>query len=78
MAMSTPPCPAPLLRDHLARNVRAARVRAGMTQEQLAERSGLHQTYLSDIERGKRNVTLDVVERLAAALEVPPLALLSG
>ena len=75
--MSTPPSPASPLREQLARNLRAARQHAGLTQEQLAERSGLHQTYLSDIERGKRNVTLDVVERLAAALSVAPLALLA-
>ncbi|ULQ47565.1 helix-turn-helix domain-containing protein [Flagellatimonas centrodinii] len=75
--MSTSPSPASVLREQLARNLRAARQHAGLTQEQLAERSGLHQTYLSDIERGKRNVTLDVVERLAAALSVAPLALLA-
>ncbi len=75
--MSTSLSPASVLREQLARNLRAARQHAGLTQEQLAERSGLHQTYLSDIERGKRNVTLDVVERLAAALSVAPLALLA-
>ena len=48
------------LKANLARNVRAIRVDLGMTQEMLAESSGLHQTYLSDVERGKRNVTVQI------------------
>ena len=66
------------LKANLARNVRAVRTDLGMTQEMLAESSGLHQTYLSDVERGKRNVTLDVVTRLAEALKVSPLELLAS
>lgn len=65
------------LKANLARNVRATRVELGMTQEVLAEKSGLHQTYVSDVERGRRNVTLDVVSRLADALHVSPLDLLA-
>ncbi|MGH8444402.1 MAG: helix-turn-helix domain-containing protein [Solimonas sp.] len=66
------------LQANLARNVRAVRTAVGMTQEELAESSGLHQTYVSDVERGKRNVTLDVVARLAEALRVSPLDLLGA
>src|SRR5579872_175104 len=65
------------LRNNLGRNLRAYRKRMGLTQEQLSERSGLHQTYLSDVERARRNVTLDVVERLAAAVMTSPIELLS-
>ncbi|MDB6123165.1 MAG: DNA-binding protein [Pedosphaera sp.] len=43
---------------------------SGMSQERLAERAGLHPTYVSMIERGVRNVTLDVSSRLARALKV--------
>jgi XRE family transcriptional regulator, regulator of sulfur utilization len=44
------------------------RKRAGLSQEKLAERANLHPTYLSDIERGVENVSLDVLMRLAGAL----------
>lgn len=61
----------------LARNLRRLRSSLGMTQEALAEACGLHQTYISDIERARRNVTLDVIQRLAHALGVKPDSLLS-
>jgi transcriptional regulator with XRE-family HTH domain len=50
--------------------VRALRMRRGLTQEALAERAQLHRTYLTDVELGRRNVSLYNVSRLAAALEV--------
>lgn len=51
-------------------SVRAWRGRLGISQEELAERAGLHRTYVCDIERGARNVSLKSVEKLARALEV--------
>jgi len=57
------------------RRIRALRLAAGLSQEQLAERSGLHRTYVSSLERGLRNVGLDNILRLADALRVPPAAL---
>jgi transcriptional regulator with XRE-family HTH domain len=48
--------------------VRSARLRKGFSQEQLAERAGLHPTYVGMIERGVRNATLDVAAKLADAL----------
>ena len=51
--------------------VRELREKNGWSQEDLAERSGLHRTYVSGVERGVRNPTLEVINRLAAALEVP-------
>lgn len=57
------------------RRVRALRLAAGFSQEQLADRSGLHRTYVSSLERGLRNVGLDNIFRLAEALQVPPAAL---
>ncbi|HYI61985.1 MAG TPA: helix-turn-helix transcriptional regulator [Acidimicrobiales bacterium] len=55
--------------------VRALRVRAGLSQEALAERSGIHRTYLSGLERGERNVGLDNILAVASALDVPVAAL---
>lgn len=50
--------------------VRARRMTAGISQEKLAERSGLHSTYISMVERGVRNPTLDAANRIAKALKV--------
>jgi len=57
-------------------NVRKVRLERGMTLEVLADEVGLAYTYVGQIERGRRNPTLDVVERIAAVLKVDPLALL--
>ncbi|HEX4265335.1 MAG TPA: response regulator [Verrucomicrobiae bacterium] len=50
--------------------VRLHRDRLGISQEELAGRAGLHRTYISDVERGARNVSLESILRLAGALEV--------
>jgi transcriptional regulator with XRE-family HTH domain len=60
---------------HRVRDLRQAR---GMSQEQLAELAGLHRTYVSSLERGQRNVGLDNILALAAALEVSPAELFAG
>jgi transcriptional regulator with XRE-family HTH domain len=48
--------------------VRVRRNELGISQEEFAEQAGLHRTYVSDLERGKRNVSLENVEKLAKAL----------
>ena len=58
-------------------NVRTARQERGVTLEALADEVGLSYSYVGQIERGLRNPTLDVVERFAAVLRVPALALLT-
>lgn len=58
-------------------SVRVWRGRLGISQEELAERAGLHRTYVCDIERGARNVSLKSIEKLAKALEVPLSTLFS-
>ena len=50
--------------------VRRRRLALAMSQEELADLSGLHRTYISDVERATRNVTLKTAARLAAALRV--------
>jgi transcriptional regulator with XRE-family HTH domain len=54
-----------------ARRVRQRRTELGLSQEALAELSGLDRTYISGIERGVRNPTLSTAEKLAEALSVP-------
>lgn len=60
----------------LGKNLRAARHRLKLTQEQVAERSGVHATEVSRIEAGKRDPKVSTLERLAAAVELPPGKLL--
>lgn len=59
------------LQVRLGAAIKAQRRRLGVTQEELAWRANLHRTYLADIERGSRNVTLRSVANLAEALEMP-------
>jgi transcriptional regulator with XRE-family HTH domain len=56
--------------------VRELRTKRGLSQEQLAESSGLHRTYISSLELGKRNVSLINIHALAKALGVSPDKLL--
>jgi len=51
-------------------NVRLAREKKGWSQDRLSEESGLHRTYISGIERGVRNPTIEIVHQIAIALDV--------
>jgi transcriptional regulator with XRE-family HTH domain len=53
------------IKQRLAENLRRLRREKGWSQEDYAERAGLHRTYVSDLERGARNPTITVVEKLA-------------
>ena len=57
--------------------IRSFRQRLGISQEELAHRSGLHRTYITDIERGARNLTMDSITKLTRALNVPLSVLFS-
>lgn len=58
------------LLSQLGEVVRKRRLALDLSQEELAARAGVHRTYLSDIERGARNITIAVLTRLAQALGV--------
>ncbi|ANK82610.1 MAG: transcriptional regulator [Rhizobiales bacterium NRL2] len=58
------------IRSRLGHNIRRIRRAQGWSQEQFAFEAGIHRTYISDIERGARNPTITVVEKLATALGV--------
>jgi len=57
------------IRDIFARNVKKYRLKLSLTQEVLAERSGLHRTYISAVETKKRSISLDNIQKIANALE---------
>jgi transcriptional regulator with XRE-family HTH domain len=61
---------------NLGKNLRAARERLGLTQEEVGARSGVQAGEVSRIERGKRDPQVSTVEKLAAAVELPPGRLL--
>lgn len=60
------------LRKTFGRNLRMARLASGHSQESLAAATKIDRTYISGIERGVRNPSLDYIERLADALGVDP------
>lgn len=59
-------------KEIFGQNVRRVRQQVGFSQEELAFRAKLHRTYISSIERGLRNVSLENIFAIAEALEVPP------
>ena len=61
----------------LGENVRRLRNERGLSQEELAFRAGMKRSYLSDLERGKRNPTVRAMGRLAEALAIVPTILLT-
>ena len=58
------------VRQRLAKNLRRLREAKGWSQERYADEAGIHRAYVSDIERGARNPTIAVVEKLAKPLGV--------
>jgi len=58
------------IRSRFGFAIKQRRCEIGISQEALAELAGLHRTYVSDIERGARNVSLENIERLAKALQI--------
>ena len=56
------------VRVRVGRNVQGLRHERGLSQEELAHRARVHPTYLSGVERGRRNPTITVLQRIAEAL----------
>ena len=73
MALKPHECP---LVEVFAVRVRSRRQELGLSQEQLAEKAGVHRTYVGMLERGEKNVTIYNIERIAHALSVEPATLL--
>lgn len=55
----------------VGQRVRNYRIEKGLSQEKLAELSGCHPTYIGQVERGEKNATLESIEKIASAMEVP-------
>ena len=51
-------------------NLKAYRIKAGLSQQKFAEKCGLHRTYISDIERFRRSIALENIQRIADALGI--------
>lgn len=63
-------------RKKLGENIRGRRTALGISQEALAALAGLHRTYVSSVERGERNVSIDNIVKIAMVLECTPGQLL--
>lgn len=63
--------------EQIGFRVRERRLAAGLTQAALAEKCGLHRTFIGSVERGERNVALLSLRKIATALRVTPAALLT-
>jgi transcriptional regulator with XRE-family HTH domain len=66
------------IRRQLGRHVQRLRNEKGWSQEEFADKAGLHRTYVSGVERGVRNPTITIVAKLAGALGVQPADLFKG
>jgi transcriptional regulator with XRE-family HTH domain len=59
------------MRNIFSKNVRKYRTEQRLSQEELAEKAGVHRTYIGSVERGERNITIDVMEKICIALKLP-------
>ena len=64
------------MRQRVGQNLRRLRLEKGQSQEDFAFECGIHRTYISGLERGVRNPTITVLDKIAKALKVSPAVLL--
>ena len=57
------------LKDIFSNNVRKFRKEQNLSQEELAWKAGVHRTYIGSVERGERNITINVMEKICKALK---------
>lgn len=55
----------------VGKRLRGYRTSSGFSQEKLAEKAGLHPTYIGQVERGEKNLTIESLEKITKALEIP-------
>lgn len=67
-----------MIQSRIGANIKARREKLGLAQTTLGERSGIHRTYINQLENGHKNVTVVVLSRLADALGTTPSALTKG
>jgi transcriptional regulator with XRE-family HTH domain len=58
------------IKNQIGKKIRAIREANCFSQEDLAEKAGLHRTYIGSIERGERNITIESLEKIAEALQI--------
>ena len=66
------------IRQKFGTRVRELRIAQGLSQEKLADLSGLHRTYIGGIERGERNVSLENIQKIALALSESLSSIMTG
>jgi transcriptional regulator with XRE-family HTH domain len=64
--------------QQFGQNVRRERLAKGLSQDELAVLANMRRSYVSDVERGMRNPSVQALGRIAAALEIDPARLLQG
>jgi transcriptional regulator with XRE-family HTH domain len=65
------------LRQVVARNLRILRKQKGLSQEELAFQAGINRNYVGQIERKEKSPTVDMIEKLATALDIEPIKIFS-
>ncbi len=59
-----------MIQEKIGKRIKELRNQMGISQEELAFRSGIHRTYIASVEVGKRNLTVTVLEKIVNALEI--------
>jgi transcriptional regulator with XRE-family HTH domain len=66
------------LLETVGKNLKTIRTEKGLSQEKLAELTGIHRTYIGAVERGEKNISTKNIEKIAKALAIQPYKLLIG